>query len=166
MEKPNDVHQTFLVCKSSSLGKSLVKNVWRFHLSKLFQFNFVCLKHPGPNLFGDVYKFFPPATSTAKKYAQKYKQTIRGKEKNRKSINKPNKIQCPMHGWSFSALDGKCAQVPYSAGSVGKLPEKARLRVWHSSERNRHIYVWFAINNLCPNFNYIFFQNKFHLTFY
>uniref|UniRef100_A0A914VDT9 Cholesterol 7-desaturase n=1 Tax=Plectus sambesii TaxID=2011161 RepID=A0A914VDT9_9BILA len=58
-----------------------------------------------------------------------------------------NCIQCPFHGWTFSAKDGKCVDIPYS---TGRIPEQAKLEIWPVVERNKHIYAWFHCDGLPP----------------
>jgi phenylpropionate dioxygenase-like ring-hydroxylating dioxygenase large terminal subunit len=55
-------------------------------------------------------------------------------------------IRCPFHGWRFGAEDGKCEHIPY----CDDIPERARLRTWHTEEKNGEIYVWFHPENTGP----------------
>ena len=48
-------------------------------------------------------------------------------------------VRCPYHGWQFNAEDGKCSHIPY----CDEIPERARVRTWHTEEKNGEIYVWF-----------------------
>jgi phenylpropionate dioxygenase-like ring-hydroxylating dioxygenase large terminal subunit len=54
-------------------------------------------------------------------------------------------IRCPFHGWQFG-VDGKCEHIPYSE----KIPERARIRTWHTEEKNGEVYVWFHPENTPP----------------
>jgi phenylpropionate dioxygenase-like ring-hydroxylating dioxygenase large terminal subunit len=55
-------------------------------------------------------------------------------------------IRCPFHGWRFGAEDGKCEHIPY----CDDIPERARLRTWHTEEKNGENYVWFHPENTGP----------------
>ena len=54
-------------------------------------------------------------------------------------------IRCPFHGWQFGT-DGKCEKIPY----CDEIPERARVRTWHTEEKNGEIYVWFHPENTGP----------------
>ena len=54
-------------------------------------------------------------------------------------------IRCPFHGWRFGA-EGKCEEIPYCE----EIPERARLRTWHTEEKNGEVYVWFHPENTAP----------------
>ncbi|KJH52421.1 rieske [2Fe-2S] domain protein [Dictyocaulus viviparus] len=58
-----------------------------------------------------------------------------------------NCVQCPFHGWIFSAENGKCVRIPYDDGSI---PEQAKVTVWPVLERNQHIYVWYHCDGNDP----------------
>ncbi|GMR54223.1 hypothetical protein PMAYCL1PPCAC_24418 [Pristionchus mayeri] len=58
-----------------------------------------------------------------------------------------NCVQCPFHGWVFSAESGSCTRIPYNDGTI---PEQARVTVWPVVERNKHIYVWFDADGSAP----------------
>lgn len=54
-------------------------------------------------------------------------------------------IRCPFHGWRFGS-DGICDEIPY----CDEIPERARIRTWHTEEKNGEIYVWFHPENTGP----------------
>ena len=54
-------------------------------------------------------------------------------------------IRCPFHGWRFGS-QGKCEEIPYCE----EIPERARLRTWHTQEKNGEVYVWFHPENTAP----------------
>jgi len=54
-------------------------------------------------------------------------------------------IRCPFHGWQYG-VDGKCEHIPYSEN----IPERARIRTWHTDEKNGEVYVWFHPENTMP----------------
>ena len=54
-------------------------------------------------------------------------------------------IRCPFHGWRFGK-EGKCEEIPY----CDEIPERARLRTWHTDEKNGEVYVWFHPENTAP----------------
>ena len=54
-------------------------------------------------------------------------------------------IRCPFHGWRFGS-EGKCQEIPY----CDEIPERARLRTWHTQEKNGEVYVWFHPENTSP----------------
>jgi phenylpropionate dioxygenase-like ring-hydroxylating dioxygenase large terminal subunit len=54
-------------------------------------------------------------------------------------------VRCPFHGWQFGT-DGKCTHIPY----CDEIPDRARLRTWHTEEKNGEIYVWFHPENTLP----------------
>ncbi|MEM1112199.1 MAG: Rieske 2Fe-2S domain-containing protein [Pseudomonadota bacterium] len=57
-------------------------------------------------------------------------------------------IQCPFHGWQYG-VDGMCEHIPYSE----KIPERARLRTWHTDEKNGEVYMWFHPENTAPQWD-------------
>ncbi|CAJ0576135.1 unnamed protein product, partial [Mesorhabditis spiculigera] len=59
-----------------------------------------------------------------------------------------NCVQCPFHGWVFSADSGKCVRIPYEKGSI---PEQAKISTWPVVEKNRHIYVWYHCDGEMPH---------------
>ncbi len=61
-----------------------------------------------------------------------------------------NCVQCPFHGWIFSAETGKCTRIPYDEGS--SIPDQARIAVWPVVERNHIIYAWYLLT-LCDWLN-------------
>ena len=54
-------------------------------------------------------------------------------------------IRCPFHGWRFGQ-DGNCVEIPY----CDDIPERARIRTWHTQEKNGEVYVWFHPENTAP----------------
>ncbi|MFT4613748.1 MAG: phenylpropionate dioxygenase-like ring-hydroxylating dioxygenase large terminal subunit [Bacteroidia bacterium] len=54
-------------------------------------------------------------------------------------------IRCPFHGWQYG-VDGQCEHIPYS----DEIPERARIRTWHTEEKNGEIYIWFHPENTAP----------------
>jgi phenylpropionate dioxygenase-like ring-hydroxylating dioxygenase large terminal subunit len=54
-------------------------------------------------------------------------------------------IRCPFHGWRYGT-DGQCVEIPY----CDEIPERARLRTWHTEEKNGEVYVWFHPENTGP----------------
>ena len=48
-------------------------------------------------------------------------------------------LQCPFHGWKF-APDGRCAEIPYSTGSV---PPQAAARAHRVMETHRIVLAWY-----------------------
>ncbi|MCB1689988.1 MAG: aromatic ring-hydroxylating dioxygenase subunit alpha [Halioglobus sp.] len=54
-------------------------------------------------------------------------------------------VRCPFHGWRYGT-DGMCVEIPYS----DEIPERARLRTWHTEEKNGEVYVWFHPENTGP----------------
>ncbi len=57
-------------------------------------------------------------------------------------------IRCPFHGWRFGQ-DGNCVEIPY----CDEIPERARIRTWHTEEKNGEIYVWFHPENTAPQWD-------------
>lgn len=57
-------------------------------------------------------------------------------------------IRCPFHGWRFGK-DGVCKEIPYCE----EIPERARIRTWHTAEKNGEIYVWFHPENTGPQWD-------------
>jgi len=55
-------------------------------------------------------------------------------------------IRCPFHGWQFDAGDGKCIKIPYCE----EIPDRARIRTWHTEEKNGEIYIWYHPENTAP----------------
>lgn len=51
-------------------------------------------------------------------------------------------VRCPFHGWRYGT-DGQCVEIPYCE----EIPERARLRTWHTEEKNGEVYVWFHPEN-------------------
>ena len=54
-------------------------------------------------------------------------------------------VRCPFHGWQFG-VDGHCEHIPY----CDEIPERARIRTWHTEEKNGEVYVWFHPENTAP----------------
>jgi phenylpropionate dioxygenase-like ring-hydroxylating dioxygenase large terminal subunit len=54
-------------------------------------------------------------------------------------------VRCPFHGWQFG-VDGQCEHIPY----CDEIPERARIRTWHTEEKNGEVYVWFHPENTAP----------------
>jgi phenylpropionate dioxygenase-like ring-hydroxylating dioxygenase large terminal subunit len=54
-------------------------------------------------------------------------------------------IRCAFHGWRYGT-DGMCEEIPYS----DEIPDRARLRTWHSEQKNGEIYMWFHPENTGP----------------
>jgi len=54
-------------------------------------------------------------------------------------------LRCPFHGWQFGE-DGRCVEIPY----CDDIPERARVRTWHTQEQNGEIYIWFHPENTPP----------------
>jgi phenylpropionate dioxygenase-like ring-hydroxylating dioxygenase large terminal subunit len=54
-------------------------------------------------------------------------------------------VRCPFHGWRFGT-DGQCVEIPY----CDEIPERARIRTWHTQEKNGEVYVWFHPENTPP----------------
>jgi phenylpropionate dioxygenase-like ring-hydroxylating dioxygenase large terminal subunit len=54
-------------------------------------------------------------------------------------------LRCPFHGWRFSK-EGECVEIPYCED----IPERARIRTWHTEEKNGEVYVWFHPENSGP----------------
>ncbi len=54
-------------------------------------------------------------------------------------------IRCPFHGWRFGK-EGMCEEIPYCED----IPERARIRTWHTQEKNGEIYVWYHPENTGP----------------
>ncbi len=54
-------------------------------------------------------------------------------------------VRCPFHGWQFG-VDGRCTHIPY----CDEIPERARIRTWHTEEKNGEVYVWFHPENTPP----------------
>ncbi len=54
-------------------------------------------------------------------------------------------VRCPFHGWQFGT-DGRCTHIPY----CDEIPERARIRTWHTEEKNGEVYVWFHPENTPP----------------
>jgi phenylpropionate dioxygenase-like ring-hydroxylating dioxygenase large terminal subunit len=57
-------------------------------------------------------------------------------------------IRCPFHGWRFGK-DGVCQEIPYCED----IPERARVRTWHTAEKNGEIYLWFHPENTAPQWD-------------
>ena len=55
-------------------------------------------------------------------------------------------IRCPFHGWQFDAGDGKCIKIPYCE----EIPDRARVRTWHTEEKNGEVYIWYHPENTAP----------------
>ncbi|TXS96100.1 Rieske 2Fe-2S domain-containing protein [Parahaliea maris] len=47
-------------------------------------------------------------------------------------------LRCPFHGWRFDT-SGQCVEIPYCE----EIPERARIRMWPTAEKNNEIYIWF-----------------------
>uniref|UniRef100_A0A1I7U978 cholesterol 7-desaturase n=1 Tax=Caenorhabditis tropicalis TaxID=1561998 RepID=A0A1I7U978_9PELO len=62
-------------------------------------------------------------------------------------VVRDNCIQCPFHGWIFSAETGKCVEVPYDEG---RIPEQAKVTTWPCIERNQNIYIWYHCDGAEP----------------
>lgn len=56
-------------------------------------------------------------------------------------------LRCPFHGWRFDT-SGKCVEIPYCE----EIPERARLRMWPTLEKNGEVYIWFHPENTAPKF--------------
>lgn len=56
-------------------------------------------------------------------------------------------LRCPFHGWRFDT-EGKCVEIPYCE----EIPERARIRMWPTQEKNGEIYIWFHPENSAPRF--------------
>ena len=54
-------------------------------------------------------------------------------------------IRCPFHGWRFGT-DGMCEEIPY----CDEIPERARIRTWHTEEKHGQIWVWYHPENIAP----------------
>lgn len=54
-------------------------------------------------------------------------------------------VRCPFHGWRYDT-EGTCVEIPY----CDEIPERARLRTWHTEEKNGEVYVWFHPENTSP----------------
>jgi 3-ketosteroid 9alpha-monooxygenase subunit A len=50
---------------------------------------------------------------------------------------KGESVVCRFHGWNWGA-DGVCNHIPYSK----RIPPKARIKTWPSSEENNLLFVW------------------------
>ena len=59
-------------------------------------------------------------------------------------------VQCPFHGWAFSARDGQCAMIPYSKSKCN-IPKQAKLNTWQCIEVDNFIYVWHHIDGQPPS---------------
>ena len=59
-----------------------------------------------------------------------------------------NCIKCPFHGWEFDGETGECKNVPYST----KVPGFAKIKVWHSIERNGIVAIWYDAEGREPSF--------------
>lgn len=46
-------------------------------------------------------------------------------------------IRCPFHNWSWGA-DGVCDDIPYAK----KIPEKAVIKSWPTTEENKLLFIW------------------------
>ena len=57
-------------------------------------------------------------------------------------------IRCPFHGWRFGS-DGKCNEIPYCE----EIPDRARVRVWPTEEKNGEVYIWFHPENSAPQWD-------------
>ena len=57
-------------------------------------------------------------------------------------------IRCPFHGWRFGS-DGKCNEIPYCE----EIPDRARVRVWPTEEKNGEVYIWFHPENTAPQWD-------------
>ncbi|CAI4225626.1 unnamed protein product [Auanema sp. JU1783] len=51
-----------------------------------------------------------------------------------------NCVQCPFHGWIFSAETGKCVKIPYDDGTI---PPQAQVQTFPVVEKNKNIYCWY-----------------------
>ena len=58
-------------------------------------------------------------------------------------------LQCPFHGWRFGSEDGICNHIPY----CDDIPERARIRTWHTEEKHGQIWVWFHPENTAPQWD-------------
>ncbi len=56
-------------------------------------------------------------------------------------------LRCPFHGWRFDT-SGKCVEIPYCS----EIPDRARIRMWHTEEKNGEIYIWFHPENTEPQY--------------
>ena len=57
-------------------------------------------------------------------------------------------VRCPFHGWQFGT-DGNCELIPY----CDEIPERARIRTWHTEEKNGEVYMWFHPENTPPQWD-------------
>jgi len=48
-------------------------------------------------------------------------------------------LQCPFHGWEYDGT-GECVNIPYS--EAGRIPSRARVRGYPTTERNGLIFAW------------------------
>jgi nitrite reductase/ring-hydroxylating ferredoxin subunit len=58
-----------------------------------------------------------------------------------------NAVACPFHNWQFAG-DGKCVKIPYCE----RIPKKAALRAWPTTERDGVIYFYFDAEGREPAF--------------
>jgi len=56
-------------------------------------------------------------------------------------------LRCPFHGWRFDT-SGQCVEIPYCS----EIPERARIRMWPTQEKNGEIYIWFHPENSEPQY--------------
>lgn len=56
-------------------------------------------------------------------------------------------IQCPFHGWQYSA-EGDCVKIPYSS----QIPSRVCVRSWPVVERNGAVLVWHDTEGRAPRF--------------
>lgn len=57
-----------------------------------------------------------------------------------------NSVECPFHKWSWGS-DGVCNNIPYAK----RIPPKARIQAWHTSEQNQLLFVWHDPEGNPPN---------------
>jgi len=55
-------------------------------------------------------------------------------------VNKDNCVVCPFHAWEYSSEDGQCVKIPYNKSNA--CPKQAKLRHWHTLEKNYLIMIW------------------------
>lgn len=53
-------------------------------------------------------------------------------------------VECPYHGWRFSADDGVCQEIPALTAESTVEPERIRVRTFPTSQTGHILWVWFS----------------------
>ena len=59
-------------------------------------------------------------------------------------------VRCPFHGWQYDGASGACVRIPY----CDTIPRAARVRAWHTQEKNGMIFVWYHAEKKPPQWDF------------